>query len=351
MIFGTVLGITPAMDRDVCADAVGPPNRIEQPDKPAVAGARNASVCPPSNGMTLFCTELHADAGGDALAALFKPFEATVEVRVLRDKATGKSKGTAYINFGAPAPAIAALRKLDGTNGPCGAPLKLQFAKTDGGNRRSSQNDTTAPTQQKALRTVRVALPCGVTHRQVEGAIAGFAAIEGTTYADAGVDALLATAEEAQAVVRALHGYLLAGASELLDVRLISDVAVGTVRASRRGGGRDRPVRAVRQHDTPPLPLPRPAAAYSAPSGAGMPMHYSLAGLPPSAALAIGAAGYATPLLPPGYAMPPQYGFTAYPPGFAAPPMLPCQLASSVPYLTLPPPPPPLTAHVWAVPR
>jgi hypothetical protein len=95
----------------------------------AAAGAAPRGPAPAAPTARLFVV-LHKSAGEEALAAAFRPFPGLEAVDLKRDRATGRSKGYAYVAFSSAAAAAAAQAQLDGAEFPpgSGCPLKVLFA-------------------------------------------------------------------------------------------------------------------------------------------------------------------------------------------------------------------------------
>jgi RNA recognition motif-containing protein len=85
----------------------------------------------PPTGLSLFVTRLHASTEWHHLFDLFKHIDDKVEIRILNDKATKRSRGFGYVNFATPEKAVQALREMNRKPGPFGTPLNLELAKND----------------------------------------------------------------------------------------------------------------------------------------------------------------------------------------------------------------------------
>jgi multiple RNA-binding domain-containing protein 1 len=100
-----------AEDADACDDADA---------EPAAAGAPRVTYAENGSGDAalartgrIFCRNLPFTATEDELTELFVPFGQLASVHVVTDRGSGRSKGLAYVHFGAPACAVAALAALD----------------------------------------------------------------------------------------------------------------------------------------------------------------------------------------------------------------------------------------------
>ena len=96
-----------AEGKGAVADAPAPPAPVptaldEEEDDVSVSGR-------------IFARNLAFTASEEELGELFSPFGTVTAVHVVLDRATGRSKGLAYVQFAEPACAVAALASLDGS--------------------------------------------------------------------------------------------------------------------------------------------------------------------------------------------------------------------------------------------
>ena len=64
--------------------------------------------------MRLYVGNLSYDAGEDELRAAFEPHGAVTDVRVVRDRETGRSRGFGFVEFGTPEEGNKAIEAMNG---------------------------------------------------------------------------------------------------------------------------------------------------------------------------------------------------------------------------------------------
>jgi len=81
-----------------------------------------------SRDATIYVGNLPWRTTEDDLAGLFQPYGSVVNVRIIQDPATGRSRGFAFVEFGGPEQGVKAVAALNGREFG-GRPLLVSFAR------------------------------------------------------------------------------------------------------------------------------------------------------------------------------------------------------------------------------
>mmetsp|Transcript_26617 Transcript_26617/g.44499 ORF Transcript_26617/g.44499 Transcript_26617/m.44499 type:complete len:583 (+) Transcript_26617:40-1788(+) len=120
-------------------------------------GGQGPPPPPPSQGQQSMVSRqrlfvvVHKSVNADHLARLFARFPGMEYCDLKKDRATGESKGFAYINYSTPHAAAMAQQSLDNTDFPAGHRLKVMFAKPLGADKFAPEGFSASQSDELAI--------------------------------------------------------------------------------------------------------------------------------------------------------------------------------------------------------